>query len=460
MRRKKHQLSNNRSKAAAVPPEERLRQGYEAGYQKGTEKGRADFDSVFEGTSIIIPTFNQKDLLLQCLACIEAYTTQPYEIIIVDDGSSDGTKEALQRYRKVRLAVHEANKGFAGSVNTGLMMAKGRTVLLMNNDVLVTENWLSNLLDCLNSSPEIGAVGPVTNYIGGEQQIEVPYTGLEGMQEFAAAYNRQSPEGAGRWMQTDRLVGFCLLMTREVVERTGYFDEGYEVGNFEDDDWMLRLRLQGLKLMIAGNAFVHHIGSVSMKSLDPVRFEQINRRNEYFYQRKWGMAQDQGTIRQLLQLADRSTGSEGWSYAECLPVQAAARSSRGFYYWLDEGKRFRIAAPAGSEDKLNLTSVRLSQRELRRIPFGGEWTPEEAARAMERVSASRQNKLGHGSVVELPDGRLYQIDRGHRRPILTRHTTDLWGLSIRIQQALPEELEALPEGKPVLPPVLLLSDWL
>src|SRR5690606_4927691 len=98
------------------------------------------------------------------------------EIIVVDDGSVDGTREALQKRRGlIRVGVHSENLGFASAVNTGLMMAKGNMIVLLNNDVLVTERWLSQLLTALNSNKGVAAVGPVTNYIGGEQQINTTY---------------------------------------------------------------------------------------------------------------------------------------------------------------------------------------------------------------------------------------------------------------------------------------------
>ncbi|GGA35804.1 glycosyltransferase family 2 protein [Paenibacillus physcomitrellae] len=451
-------------------------EGWKAGYERGRQAGYDDFEQVFEGTSIIIPTFNQKEMLLQCLDRIEAFTPQPYEVIVVDDASADGTAEALRPYRKVRVAVHDGNKGFAGSINTGLMLAKGRTVLLLNNDVFVTERWLANMLDCLESSPDIGAVGPVTNYIGGEQQIDVPYQDLQDLDRFAEARNQTD---RSKWRETERLVGFCLLMKRETAHQTGYLDEGYRLGNYEDDDWIIRLRLQGLKLMIAGDAFVHHFGSVTMKSLDTREYLETNEQNRQLFNRKWGsiheyLARDSSRRSQA--------GLQGCSSYEGIPAKVVAESGTGHLYWLQDGMKFRISA-GGAYDGLAYSGpkVRVSQRDLRNLPYAGEWTLEQAEAVMSELAVPPDPQVDQvaqaaplsstpetavsipykeGAVIELPEGGLFQIDRGTARPILTRYTVEIWGLERRIVRGSAEQLAAYPEGALVLPPVILLSDEL
>lgn len=427
--------------------------GYNAGYERGKTAGYGDFEQPFDGTSIIIPTYNKKALLLQCLDSIGACTPFPYELIVVDDGSDDGTQEALRTRSGVRLAVHQSNKGFARAVNTGLMMAKGRTVLILNNDVVVAEHWLENMLACLESAPDIGAVGPVTNYIGGEQQIEVPYKDLRGMREFAAARNLKDPM---KWRETDRLVGFCLLMKRDAVLQTGYFDEGFRVGNYEDDDWSVRLRLLGWRLFIAGDAFIHHLGSETMRSLDASHFERTNQENKDYFHEKWGRVHER--IEQVNRMRKERGGSplsgQG-SPAEGCPVQVLVSSSAGHLYWLDRGMKYRIkgADQAGiAALHPSASAIRVSQRTLRTLPLGGEWGLEEASGAVSEAWRG-DRPLGEGSVARLPDGRLYQLDRGAVRLIWSDYAAEAWGLTDRAKPITPEELAAYPEGWPVLPPI-------
>ena len=130
--------------------------GMEAGYSQGVKAGYSSYDSFFEGTSIIIPSFNQAGYLKLCIDSISDNTELPYEIIVVDNASTDETAAYLRGLNgQVRYCILPENYGFSGAVNRGLMMAKGTTMLVLNNDTLVTDNWLENMLGCLNSIPRL-----------------------------------------------------------------------------------------------------------------------------------------------------------------------------------------------------------------------------------------------------------------------------------------------------------------
>lgn len=120
--------------------------GYDQGYSHGRQAGVNNFAIPFEGTSIIIPTYNQLHYLKECIASIVQYTPEPYELIIIDNASDDGTAEYLKSACGLRSRINKENLGFAGAVNQGLMMARGTTLMILNNDAVVTPNWHSNLL--------------------------------------------------------------------------------------------------------------------------------------------------------------------------------------------------------------------------------------------------------------------------------------------------------------------------
>ena len=119
-------------------------------------------------TSIIILTHKQLELTKQCLQSIETHTPESHEIIIVDNASTDGTLDYLRRYESAHSNVHvianKENLGFAGGNNQGLALSKGEYVLLLNNDTVVTDGWLSRMLATLMNHPEAGLVGPMSNY--------------------------------------------------------------------------------------------------------------------------------------------------------------------------------------------------------------------------------------------------------------------------------------------------------
>ncbi|MFN3480499.1 MAG: glycosyltransferase, partial [Thermodesulfovibrionales bacterium] len=215
-------------------------------------------------TSIIILTFNQLEYTKRCVESIKRHTPEPHEIIFIDNGSKDGTVDWLRRLvaenENYRLIENKENRGFAAGCNQGIREAKGEYILLLNNDVIVTEGWLNGLLYCLKKAPDAGIVGPMTNNISGLQKIEVDYEGEEGIDDFSRRFRETY---YGRRVPLRRIVGFCMLFRRDLIDRIGLLDESFGTGNFEDDDLCLRAELEGFKNYIAGDVFIHHYGSRS-----------------------------------------------------------------------------------------------------------------------------------------------------------------------------------------------------
>lgn len=450
-------------------------QGYKRGYEDGVRQGKNSFGAVFDGVSIVIPTYNQKDYVLKCVSSIEKHTPAPYEIIVVDNGSQDGTANALRRIGgMVRVAALDGNRGFAGGVNHGLMMAKGRHIVVLNNDTLVTPGWLDNMMACLQSQADIGVVGPVTNYIGGEQQIEVPYDDISGMWAFAANYNRPD---ASKHRLTDRLVGFCWLFSRELFERVGYLDEGYAIGNFEDDDWIVRAKLAGYKLAVAGDAFIHHFGSVSMKAVEEQRFAALNKDNEQFYERKWG--DPHALIAEVARMAkeasasfdvgERSEGSADGRQpfrrsSDFYPEGSFLTDVNGDVYHLSGGcrRKLHIPVPRG------ISPVRLAKPDLLGIPVGNAIDSSMQIEGKASDSGQSSAHLLQGSSAEWPEGSVvaaneapqiwYQISGGKRRKYASAYAAECWGVYPYAVMRVPyEKLHALEEGWPIIAPPKLLG---
>jgi len=236
-------------------------------------------------TSIIIPSYNGAELLRMCLDSIRQHTPEPYEVIVVDNGSRDHTI-SLCVERRVRFIRFPDNRGFPVACNAGLRLANGELILLLNNDVIVSGRWLSNMQACLLNDPSVGIVGPYTNYASGEQRLkELPYETLDQYMQMSAHINQPD---ASRWREVSRLVGFCMLMRREVVDQVGLLDERYTPGHYEDDDYCHRVRMAGYKLMLAGDTFVHHLGSASFRKQPSRQLRRVLHRNRQLFIRKWG----------------------------------------------------------------------------------------------------------------------------------------------------------------------------
>ena len=166
-------------------------------------------------TSIVMLTNNQLEYTKLCLASIRSRTDEPYEVIVVDNGSTDGTVEYLRSIEGVRLIENSENRGFPAAVNQGITAARGDYVVLLNNDCIVTTGWLTRLLDAIESEPTIGLAGPYSNCVSGHQQIPVDYGQLSDMDGFAWEWGKSH---AGHRLETDRLVAFCLLVKRSVID--------------------------------------------------------------------------------------------------------------------------------------------------------------------------------------------------------------------------------------------------
>jgi GT2 family glycosyltransferase/predicted Zn-dependent protease len=220
--------------------------------------------TILEGiTSIIILTFNQLKYTKECLKSIRKYTPEPHEIIFVDNGSTDGTvkylKTLIKENKNYKLIENKENLGFAKGCNQGISNSSGEYLLLLNNDVIVTEHWLSDMLSCLKSSPEIGIVGPMTNNISGLQKDpNATYPSINELPSYAKTFREQYRY---RRIPFRRIVGFCMLFRRSLIDKIGLFDENFGTGNFEDDDLCLRSALEGFQNFIAGDVFIHHYGS-------------------------------------------------------------------------------------------------------------------------------------------------------------------------------------------------------
>ncbi|MGZ9585257.1 glycosyltransferase family 2 protein [Paenibacillus marinisediminis] len=421
-------------------PNEQFEQGFSYGYAEGLRSGQEQYCSMIEGTSIIIPSYNKLDMLKDCIDSIQKHTPNNHEIIVIDNASTDGTGAYLQSMvGKLRFHINESNRGFSGAVNTGLMMAKGQTICILNNDTLVTPNWLSNLLNCLHSDPNIGIVGPVTNYISGEQQIPVRYHDVNDMWKFAARYNKANPES---WQYCDRIVGFCYLFTRSFFQATGFFDEGYEIGNFEDEDYIVRARLGGRKLVIARDTFIHHYGSQSMRDLG-AQFDHVNNRNAMFFSAKWGNPADWINRMRRWTINERGETVVHHRAQQYFPTHVAATGLSETIYWIEHGSKYPLKGP------VRIPVVRLSQVDLLGYPTGNEM---DAALAENKwnMRTLPDGSIPDGAVFQTESGRCYQRQGEVCREFMTAHALSRWQLEGKVISRSEQERITLGEGFPIM----------
>jgi GT2 family glycosyltransferase/predicted Zn-dependent protease len=275
-----------------------------------------------ELASIIIPCCNQLDFTKLCLESVLANTRAPYELIIVDNASTDGTREYLEEFQlrpgpKRTVVIHnEENRGFPASCNQGLAVAQGDYLVLLNNDTVVTEGWLDGLIAwSLNDWPSVGLVGAMSNYAPPPQLLAPGYADLAGLPAFAAKRARQF---AAKAMTLDRLTGFCLLVRRDVLKKIGGFDESFGNGFFDDDDLCIRAREAGFRLFLALNVYIHHFGSQTFKGLGIDCEAQLKNNFERF-KAKWGEERAAG-----YKLPDQKPGFAEQNIEPCAVVNVPA----------------------------------------------------------------------------------------------------------------------------------------
>ncbi len=243
--------------------------------------------------SLVILTYNNLDYTRQCLESIYKHTPvsesspTPYELIVVDNASTDGTPAFLrayaEKYPNLNVILNRTNEGFAKGNNQGAAAARGKFLVFLNNDIVVTPGWLPGLLKHLDN-PTIGMAGPVTNASGNETRIPVTYQDISGLEAFSAEYTHTH---AGENFEIAMLPFQCVALRRAVWDEVGPLDEGFGIGMFEDDDYALRLHHAGYKILCAEDVFIHHWGSVSFSKLGVSGYWQLFQRNRVYFEQKW-----------------------------------------------------------------------------------------------------------------------------------------------------------------------------
>ncbi len=234
-----------------------------------------------------------RDGLVYTRLCLESVLgsldSPAFEVIVVDNGSADGTAEYLSRLsdRDPRLEVitNDSNKGFASAVNQGLAAADGQMLVILNNDTIMPPRALGLLLSHLTDE-SVGLVGPVSNEAATEAEVDMGYTTYR--QLIEAAEDRGKEKSS--LVDIPMLTMFCVAMRREVWECIGPLDERFRLSLFEDDDYSLRARRAGYRVVYAENVQVHHFGEASLGQLVPTgEHAQLFTANRRRFEEKWGI---------------------------------------------------------------------------------------------------------------------------------------------------------------------------
>lgn len=249
-------------------------------------------------TSVIIVVWNNLKFTKECIEFLTKNTDLPYELIVVDNKSSDGTVKWLESLpskdsKRINLKIikNQENKGFSKAVNQGLAVSEGEYIFLLNNDLLVSQNWLSTLIGHIETLPNAIAVGAMGRAIGNKQDYagiygELPYSNLEDKKLFIDFARKINTENKGNFTESKSLSGSCMLIKADIFKELGGLDEGCRMGA-DDADISIQLRLKGYRLYVAEDVFVHHHDHVSFKLLDEKTQKQAYKESWDYFNHKW-----------------------------------------------------------------------------------------------------------------------------------------------------------------------------
>ncbi|KAA0254928.1 glycosyltransferase [Acidobacteria bacterium ACD] len=210
----------------------------------------------------------------RCLASVVRHSRKPYSVVLVDDGSGPETRDFLAGFARehgAQLVRNDVARGYTLAANQGLRLSRGDFVALLNSDTVVTPRWLDRLVATAESDERIGVVGPLSN-CASWQSIPDYTNGAgdwadnplpDGLDVDAMAALLSADAGPVR-PELPFLNGFCLLIRKETLAEVGLFDEeAFGRGFGEENDFCLRARSSGWRLVLADDAYVHHAQSKS-----------------------------------------------------------------------------------------------------------------------------------------------------------------------------------------------------
>lgn len=239
--------------------------------------------------TIVIPTFNKVELTKPCLeALVENTPEDLYEVVIVDNASSDGTRELLHQLGgDVRVVLNDRNEGFGPACNSGASFARAEFICFLNNDTLVRPGWLENLVAAMDQDSQLAAVQPLLLFPDGRVNSAGDLVFRQQAWNYGKGEDSSDPKFATR-RAPDYASGACLLVRKTMFDAVGGFDDAYAPAYYEDTDLSFAFRAQGWKVLYEPRAVVIHVeGGTSESALSSDFKSQQMAKNQQYFWNKW-----------------------------------------------------------------------------------------------------------------------------------------------------------------------------
>lgn len=228
--------------------------------------------------SIIILNWNGWEDTVECLKSLSKITYSNYEMIVVDNDSTDDSVKHLKKFAKIKLILNKENLGFAGGNNTAMrqILKRGESdfVLLLNDDTVVDKDFLSELVKVAQGEKKAGILGLKIYYYDYQGKKNVIQSAGSMVNLYLGKFPRI--KDANKTREVDFVTGACLLIKTEVIKKIGLLDESYFL-LFEDMDWCLRAKNAGYSILYVPKSIIWHKVSQS--------FEKKNIPQTYYYTR-------------------------------------------------------------------------------------------------------------------------------------------------------------------------------
>jgi hypothetical protein len=249
-------------------------------------EGSKNYSCRFPKVCVIIPNWNGEKYLRNCLSSLQDQTYPNYEVILVDNGSTDNSVKYLrEKFPNVKIIKLNKNMGYSVAINSGLEQSNSKYAVVLNNDTTVEPNWLLELVTVAESDERIGSCQP--KILSQSDPTVIDAVGLLINKDGVAWQEGCQTKDTGQFDEIKEVIGACsasVLYLRRALSQIGMFDSDFFV-LYDDVDVALRLKIAGWKCMYVPSAIVYHIGSASVKVNSPFR-TYLLQRNNYFYRIK------------------------------------------------------------------------------------------------------------------------------------------------------------------------------
>jgi GT2 family glycosyltransferase len=220
----------------------------------------------------IVLTWNGLDMIRSFLDSYRECTRIPTRLIIIDNGSTDGTAEFLKTVNsagdlEIKTVLNTENAGFVKGMNQGIGLSSAPFVCLANNDLSFTKGWLEEIVSVFESNKEIGVLNPASNNLGIRQELSLKSKGIFAEMPFC--------------------IGFCMVIRRQVIDKAGSLSEEFSPLFYEDTDYSLKALRAGYLIGVAKGAYVFHKEHGSVNRLGSKKEEYFSN-SRVAFRKKWG----------------------------------------------------------------------------------------------------------------------------------------------------------------------------